>query len=124
MAFLKTASINPDNIDSITDKIRNDINGKLSVSFNNAGNGLNFLDPRSHIQIPKVGTPSGIDFINKTQGGGWNLKTLVVFQGRPKVGKCLSSDTLITIRNKTTKNIEKITILEFKSRFPNLDVPR
>jgi replicative DNA helicase len=89
IAFLKTAAINPDNIDSITDKIRNDINGKLSVSFSNAGHGLNFLDPKSHIQIAKVGTPSGFDFINKTQGGGWNLKTLVVFQGRPKVGKSM-----------------------------------
>jgi replicative DNA helicase len=89
IAYLKTAAINPDNIDAITEKIRNDLNGKLSVSFNNAGQGLNFLDPKSHIQIAKVGTPSGIDFINKTQGGGWNLKTLVVFQGRPKVGKSM-----------------------------------
>jgi len=89
IAFLKTAAINPENIDSITDKIRNDINGKLSVSFSNAGQGLNFLDPKSHIQIPKIGTPSGFEFIDKTQGGGWNLKTLVVFQGRPKVGKSM-----------------------------------
>lgn len=89
IAYLKTASINPENIDAITDKIRNDINGKLSVSFNNAGHGLNFLDPKSHIQIPKIGTSSGFKFIDKTQGGGWNLKTLVVFQGRPKVGKSM-----------------------------------
>jgi replicative DNA helicase len=89
IAYLKTAAINPDNIDEITDKIRNDMNGKLSVSFSNAGQGLNFLDPKSHIQIAKVGTPSGFEFINKTQGGGWNLKTLVVFQGRPKVGKSM-----------------------------------
>jgi len=89
IAFLKTAAINPDNIDEITNKIRNDINGKLAVSFDNASHGLNFLDPKSHIQIAKVGTPSGFDFINKTQGGGWNLKTLVVFQGRPKVGKSM-----------------------------------
>ncbi len=89
IAFLKTSAINPENIDSITDKIRNDINGKLSVSFSNAGQGLSFLDPKSHIQIPKIGTPSGFEFIDKTQGGGWNLKTLVVFQGRPKVGKSM-----------------------------------
>lgn len=89
MSFLKTASVNPDNINSITEKIRNDINNKLSVSFSNSGNGLNFFDPKSHIQIPKVGTPSGFEFFNKTLGGGWNLKTLVVFQGRPKVGKSM-----------------------------------
>lgn len=89
MSFLKTASVNPDNINSITEKIRNDINNKLSVSFSNSGNGLNFFDPKSHIQIPKIGTPSGFEFFNKTLGGGWNLKTLVVFQGRPKVGKSM-----------------------------------
>lgn len=89
IAYLKTSAINPENIDSITEKIRNDINGKLSVSFNNAGNGLNFLDPKSHVQIPKIGTPSGFQFFDKTLGGGWNLKTLVVFQGRPKVGKSM-----------------------------------
>jgi replicative DNA helicase len=89
MASLKTASVNPENIDSITEKIRNDITNKLSVSFSNTGKGLNFFDPKSHVQIPKIGTPSGFEFFNKTLGGGWNLKTLVVFQGRPKVGKSM-----------------------------------
>lgn len=89
MAFLKTAAINPDTIDSITDKIRNDINAKLAISFDSAGKGLNFFNPKSHVQIPKIGTSSGFDFFNKTLGGGWNLKTLVVFQGRPKVGKSM-----------------------------------
>ena len=89
IAYLKTASVDPTNIDKITEKIRNDINNKLSIDFSNNSKGLNFMDPASHIQIPKIGTPSGFDFINKTQGGGWNLKTLVVFQGRPKVGKSM-----------------------------------
>jgi replicative DNA helicase len=89
IAYLKTASVDPTNIDTITEKIRNDINNKLSIDFSNNSKGLNFMDPASHIQIPKIGTPSGFDFINKTQGGGWNLKTLVVFQGRPKVGKSM-----------------------------------
>jgi replicative DNA helicase len=89
MSYLKTTSINPDNIDSITEKVRNDINGKLSIDFNNKSNGLNFFNPESHIQIPKIGTSSGFEFFDKTQGGGWNLKTLVVFQGRPKVGKSM-----------------------------------
>lgn len=89
MAFLKTATVNPDNIDSITEKIRNDISNKLAVNFSTSGKGLNFFNPKSHIQIPKIGTPSGFNFFNKTLGGGWNLKTLVVFQGRPKVGKSM-----------------------------------
>lgn len=124
MAFLKTAAVNPENINEITDKIRNDINGKLSVNFENTNKGLNFFNPKSHIQIPKIGTPSGFDFFDKTQGGGWNLKTLAVFQGRPKVGKCLILNTLVKIRNKKTGKIEEITIKEFKSRFPTLDIPK
>jgi replicative DNA helicase len=89
MSFLKTAAVNPDNINSITEKVRNEINNKLSINFNSVNNGLNFFDPKSHIQIPKIGTPSGFQFFDKTLGGGWNLKTLVVFQGRPKVGKSM-----------------------------------
>jgi len=89
MAFLKTSAVNPDNINTITEKVRNDINNKLSVNFENTHKGLNFLNPKSHIQIAKMGTPSGFEFFDKTQGGGWNLKTLVVFQGRPKVGKSM-----------------------------------
>lgn len=89
LAYLKTVSINPKNIDVISEKVRNDINGKLSINFSSVSNGLNFFDPKSHIQIPKHGTPSGFKFIDKVLGGGWNAKTLVVFQGRPKVGKSM-----------------------------------
>jgi replicative DNA helicase len=89
LAYLKTVSINPKNIDVISEKVRNDINGKLSINFSSVSNGLNFFDPKSHIQIPKHGTPSGFKFIDKALGGGWNAKTLVVFQGRPKVGKSM-----------------------------------
>ncbi len=87
LAYLKTSEVNPNNIDGITEKIRNDINSKLSVNFSSNSNGLSFFNPHSHIQIPKMGTPTGFDFFDRTLGGGWNLKTLVVLQGRPKVGK-------------------------------------
>jgi replicative DNA helicase len=89
LAYLKTISINPKNVDEVSQKVRNDINSKLSIDFNNKTSGLNFFDPKSHIQIAKSGTPSGFPFINKVLGGGWNAKTLVVFQGRPKVGKSM-----------------------------------
>ena len=45
-----------------------DINGKLSVSFSNAGQGLNFLDPASHTQIAKIGTPSGFKYFQGSLG--------------------------------------------------------
>lgn len=85
--FLKTSKIDPDNIDSVTEKVRNDINNKLSMNFSSINQGLNFRDYLSHIQVAKDGSPTGFPFFDKTQGGGWNQGTLVVFQGRPKVGK-------------------------------------
>ena len=91
LTYLKTTNINPENIDQITERVRNDINDKLSIDFTSgqSGGGLNFLNPLHHIQSAKDGSPTGFKFFDKTQGGGWNEKSLVVFQGRPKGGKSM-----------------------------------
>lgn len=86
---LKTKDITPDNIDTVINKARNDIYTKLNITLKNTSQGLDFFNPESHIQLPKTGNPTGFAFFDKTLGGGWNPKTLVVFQGRPKVGKTL-----------------------------------
>lgn len=87
LTYLKTTDIKPDNIDYVVNEVRNSVNDKLNLSFSKRGKGLNFADPSSHKQSLKSGTPSGFPFIDKVLGGGWNEKTIVVFQGRPKVGK-------------------------------------
>ena len=89
LTMLKTTEINPDNIEEVIDKVRNSINDRLSVNFESGKSGLNFLNPMHHIQASKEGLPTGFKFFDKTQGGGWSPKTLVVFQGRPKVGKSI-----------------------------------
>jgi KaiC/GvpD/RAD55 family RecA-like ATPase len=89
LSFLKTSEINPENVNVITDQVRNKLNTNLNVSFSNAESGLNFFKSDDHIQVCKTGTPTGFQFFDKTLGGGWNPKTLVVFQGRPKVGKSM-----------------------------------
>ena len=89
LSFLKTSTVDPTNIDIISEKIRNDINSKLAINFSSGDTGLNFFNPVSHIQVAKNSNPTGFSFFDKTQGGGWNEKTLVVFQGRPKVGKSM-----------------------------------
>jgi replicative DNA helicase len=86
---LKTQDITPENIEGVVDKLRNDVSSKLAVSFSSAGTGLDFFEAESHIQPKKSGTPTGFEFIDKALDGGWNPKTLVVFQGRPKVGKSM-----------------------------------
>ena len=89
LTYLKTTPIDPGNIDKISEKIRNDISNKLALNFSSADTGLNFFNPEAHIQISKTGSPTGFPFLDKVQGGGWNSKALVVFQGRPKVGKSM-----------------------------------
>jgi hypothetical protein len=89
LTYLKTTAIDPENIDKISEKVRNDISSKLAINFSSGDTGLNFFNHEAHIQIPKTGTPTGFPFFDKALGGGWNAKSLVVFQGRPKVGKSM-----------------------------------
>tara|TARA_R110000868_G_scaffold75697_4_gene218308 strand:+ start:1901 stop:3406 length:1506 start_codon:yes stop_codon:yes gene_type:complete len=96
LTTLKTTNINPENIEGVIDSVRNKMNEKLSISFDGNKNGLNFLNPMHHIQISKEGQKSGFKFFDKTQGGGWNPKTLIVFQGRPKVGKSIVLGNIAT----------------------------
>ena len=89
LSFIKTTDINPENVEIITNQVREKCNEKLNVSFTSAESGLNFFNPVDHVQLSKIGNPTGFKFFDKTLGGGWNPKTLVVFQGRPKVGKSM-----------------------------------
>ncbi len=78
LSYLKTAEINPDNIELITNEVRTKFSDKLNLSFTNADAGLNFFNASHHIQLSKVGTPTGFPFFNKVLDGGWNPKTLVI----------------------------------------------
>lgn len=89
LSYLKTTEINPENVELITNEVREKFNQKLNVSFTSAESGLDFFTPIDHVQLSKIGNPTGFPFFDKTLGGGWNPKTLVVFQGRPKVGKSM-----------------------------------
>lgn len=89
LSYLKTTNIDPSNVEVITNEVREKFNSKLNVSLTNAESGLNFFNSNDHIQLSKIGNPTGFPFFDKTLGGGWNPKTLVVFQGRPKVGKSM-----------------------------------
>lgn len=115
LSYLKTSKIDPNNIDTISEKVRNDISNKLAINFSSADTGLDFLNQESHIQIPKDGTPSGFPFFNKVLGGGWNAKALVVFQGRPKVGKSYVLGN-IAARSFLTGNITGLVTVELPER--------
>lgn len=113
--YLKTTAIDPDNIDQISQKVRNDISNKLAINFSSGDTGLNFFNPDSHIQISKSGSPTGFSFLDKVQGGGWNSKALVVFQGRPKVGKSVVLGN-IAARSFLTGNVTGLVTVELADR--------
>jgi len=115
LTYLKTTPIDPGNIDKISEKIRNDISNKLALNFSSADTGLNFFNPESHIQISKTGSPTGFPFLDKVQGGGWNSKALVVFQGRPKVGKSMVLGN-IAARSFLTGNATGLVTVELADR--------
>lgn len=89
MSFLKTSEITPENVELITNDIREKFNSRLTLSLSSEETGLNFFNALDHVQLSKAGTPTGFTFFNKVLDGGWNPKTLVIFQGRPKVGKSM-----------------------------------
>jgi len=115
LSFLKTTKIDPKNIDSVTEKVRNHITSKLAINFSSGDMGLNFFNSDSHIQIPKNGTPTGFKFFDKVLGGGWNAKALVVFQGRPKVGKSMVLGNLAA-RSVLSGNMTGLVTVELPER--------
>ena len=115
LTYLKTTAIDPNNIDKISEKVRNDISNKLALNFSSVDTGLDFFNPDSHIQISKSGSPTGFPFLDKVQGGGWNAKALVVFQGRPKVGKSMVLGN-IAARSFLTGNVTGLVTVELADR--------
>lgn len=115
LTYLKTTSIDPENIDKISEKVRNDISSKLAINFSSGDTGLNFFNPEAHIQLPKTGSPTGFPFFDKCLGGGWNPKSLVVFQGRPKVGKSMVLGN-IAARSFLTGNVTGLVTVELPER--------
>jgi len=115
LTYLKTTVIDPSNIGKISEKIRNDLSTKLALNFSSADTGLNFFNPEAHIQISKSGCPTGFPFFDKVLGGGWNSKSLVVFQGRPKVGKSMVLGN-IAARSFLAGNVTGLVTVELADR--------
>ena len=87
IVHIKTQEISSTNIDEIYDFVRNSININMDVDITNDSMGLDIRNPQSHIQPIKDVKPTGFKYFDKVMGGGWEPKTLIVFQGKPKIGK-------------------------------------
>lgn len=89
ISHVKTHDINPDNVHEVVDFVRTEVSTSLNIDMTTDNMGLSVFDAKSHIQNVKATRTSGFPFIDKVLGGGWEPKTLIVFEGRPKVGKSL-----------------------------------
>ena len=89
MAHVKVHDVSPDNIDEVFDFVRTEVSTSLNIDMTTDNMGLSIYDPKSHIQNTKNTRSTGFPFLDRVLGGGWEPKTLIVFQGRPKVGKSL-----------------------------------
>jgi len=112
IAYMKMTKVTTENSSEVVEKVRHMLSSETAIDFT-FDLGSNFFDPASHLQTRLARTSSGYDFIDLCTKGGYWKGSLIVFQGSPKSGKCVEKNTYITIKNKITNEIKKITIKEF-----------
>jgi len=112
VTYLKTTDISIENVKNVVETSRDIImNGtNLDLKFDE---GLDFFNPESHRQPLADTFSSGFPYVDLVLGGGWYSKALFVLCGQQKVGKCSKGTTKITIRNKKTGEIKKISLKKF-----------
>lgn len=93
---LKTEKPDPDNINSVVDYVRTELSEKIDVEITNSGNGLDIYNIDDHIQKNKQTKSTGVEYLDIVLGGGYEPKTLLVFQGRAKIGKSMFMSNLAT----------------------------
>lgn len=89
LTYLKTTSIGSNNIHSVIDHVRNFISKKINNNIVvGKDDGLDFNKIEDHYQLTKTNKfKTGYTFFDKCLGGGFEKKTLLVLQGRAKLGK-------------------------------------
>lgn len=110
--YVKTQDVSPDNVEDIVTRAIGMISTEGSINFD-TDVGLDFFNPEHHIQRKGKKLETGWTFVDNVSGGGYDPKSLIVYAGEQNVGKCLIHDTLVTVRNKKTREIQKIKIGDF-----------
>lgn len=86
--YVKTTKVNPDNVQDIVSKVKDLIVTRNSVNFDN-NHGLSFFDVDSHTQRKYDKISSGHNFVDHYTGGGYDVKSLVVYAGEQNIGKSI-----------------------------------
>ena len=85
--YVKTAKVDPDNVDLIINKFKEVINDRNKLNFNKSV-GLDFFNPKDHYQKLEDKIKSGKLFLDNLTGG-YDTKGLVVYAGASNVGKSI-----------------------------------
>lgn len=108
MTKIKTEEVSVDNIADVFEYVKTQFSS-VDLEFTDSSRGLSLSDPRSHIQHDVNNSPTGFRFLDKLLGG-WEPKTLVIFQGRPKIGKTLILGNIAVRAAKQGLNVAIITV--------------
>lgn len=86
--YVKTAKVNPENVESIITKFRDTINNRNKLNFDK-DLGLDFYNPSHHYQKTEQKLHSGKTFIDNVTGGGYDSTGLIVYAGEQNIGKSI-----------------------------------
>lgn len=107
--LIKISNVTPSNIKDIVETVKNIINEKNSISFEDTI-GTDILDSEDYFLESKESFTTGYNWVDAKLGGGLSYKTLTVFFGRAKVGKSILSGNLAANIVKNGYNVLLVTL--------------
>jgi hypothetical protein len=114
--YIQSTPVTSENIKNVIDTFKNIVIERNNIDFA-FDEGLDFFNPESHKQYSFNTFSSGYPFIDTVLGGGFSAKSLYVFMGMPKVGKCGLG--YVKGRNKRTGEIYNIKIEDLYEKIRN-----
>jgi hypothetical protein len=105
--YIQKTPVTAENIKEVINTFKNIVVERNNLDFS-FDEGLDFFNPESHKQLSHNTFKSGYNYIDTVLGGGFSAKSLYVFMGMPKVGKCFLGYT--KVRNKCTGEILEIRV--------------
>lgn len=107
--FLKMTSVNPENIESVVEKVKGIVSTKNNVDFD-YDTGLDLYNPGDHKINPLNSVKTGVKFYDTVLGGGWLKPSLNVWLGPPKSGKSIFMCNLAAWGVQAGLNVAYITL--------------
>lgn len=97
--FVKLQNVSPDNVEKVVQQAIGMISERGLVTFD-TNIGLDFFNAEDHIAPSFSKITSGKDFVDRVTGGGYDIKSLIVYAGEQNIGKSiwLANDAVNAVR--------------------------